>query len=248
MLDRPVPDWVVAFKKGTLANTVPDGGVETPDVIVKNLAKLTKITPEPSIIFENSKEIPESTQKAVDLFKSKFPWLFTNAIKFKSSDPVEITYKGGILSLVRGIMIAGKVSFDSYGELATIMGGILSGYNAFGGFLDGGNYIEGVFNGVWSRGAIFLDKVSIQTIQFDIPKNSKIEKGKIESTSIVVKNVWYKLELPWIKAYKDDMKKLLDDFKKNPKIVKDKTRDFYDKLIKSDDADADDIPDYIDSE
>jgi hypothetical protein len=248
-LDRPVPDWVVAFKKGDLVNKSSSGGKETPEEVVKNFAKLLKIAPTPEIVFPNQKEIPGSSQEMMVLFKSKFPWLFNNTIKFKTSNPAVISYDAGKLSLNQGILVSGRVSFDYYGADTIIMGGILSGgNNMFAGFLDGGNYTEGLFGGTWSRGSIFLDKTDIEFIKFEVPKTSKIEKGKIESTNIVLKNVWYKLELPWVKAYKNDMKKLLDDFKKDPKIVKEKTRDFYDKLIKSDDADADDIPDYIDSE
>jgi hypothetical protein len=248
-LDRPVPDWIVAFKKGELVNKAGSGGQESPSDVVKNLGNLLKITPPTLINFINPGEVPASTQEALTLFKSKFSWLFNNMIKFRSSDPIVIGYSGGKLSLAGGILISGKVAFDYYGPNAIIMGGILSGKNnRFDGFLDGGNYEEGLFDGVWSRGAIFLDKTDIVSVKFEIPKNSKIDKGKIESTNVVLKNVWYKLELPWIKAYGNDMKKLLEDFRKDPKIVKEKTRDFYDKLIKSDDMDPNDIPDYIDSE
>jgi len=246
-LDRPVPEWVDAFNKGTLKNTFGPSSVETEESIKNNLAKSMKISPPPTIDIPN-KAMPKSTKEAVDLFKKYFSWVFQNNIKFQSSSPAVISFDDGkkTLSLESGVAVSGRLLFNHYGKNSVVMGGVVSGENVFEGFLDGGNYTEGTFNGVWSRGSLNIDKIKIgKDCSFSAP-----EKDTKDGVSFLVRGSrWEAFRAPWLQAYKDDLNKFLTSFKANADKTRKFVQDYFQKLINAtDDIDLDGALDYSDND
>jgi len=247
-LDRPVPEWVEAFNKGTLK--IPGsavGSAETDESITANLAKAVKVSPAPTINIAK-KGLFKSTKDAVDLFKKHFPWIFQNNIKFQSSAPAVITFDDGkkTLSLESGVAVSGKLSFNYYGKNAVVMGGVVSGDNLFEGFLDGGNYTEGTFNGVWRRGSLYIEKIKIGTnVSFTAPDND----NKNGVSFLVKGSRWEAFRAAWLQAYNNDLHKFLTSFKSNADKTRKVVQDYFQKLINTtDDIDLDSTLDYSDND
>jgi len=247
-LDRPVPEWVVAFEKGTLNGDNISSSDETPETILSNLSKAVKINPPPTINIKSS--LLTSTKNVIDIFKKHFSWMFQGMIKCQSSVTPVLTFDENkkTLAFEKGVIIAGKVQFNYYGKDAVIRSGVISGDNVFEGFLDGGNYTEGTFNGTWSRGALFIDKIKIgQNCNFLAP-----ERDTKDGVSFLVKGThWEAFKAPWLVAYNNDLAKFLTAFKSNADKTKKFVQDYFDKLRKTTNninIDLDNALDYSDND
>jgi hypothetical protein len=151
-----------------------------------------------------------------------------------------------MLCLDSGIVVSGRLLFGFYREDAVIMGGVISGDNEFCGFLDGGNYTEGKFNGVWRRGSLNIDKIKIgPDVSFMAP-----EKDTKDGVSFLVKGSrWEAFRASWLQAFNNDLYKFLTSFKANADKTKKFVQDFFQKLIgTTDDVDLDNALDYSDND
>lgn len=224
-LDRPPPEWVVAFKKGLFspgAKAGDDKSIEDADTILANLSKMVKIKPAPVISIDDPNKLPKNTTKALDWFKKDFPWLFKNVAMMKpvKNAPMEIAVEKGKLVLYSAVTVAGNFQFDRYDKSVIIMGGTILGKNYFEGTLDGGNYTEGIFNGEWRKGALFLDKI-------DIGPNVNVEfkyNRMSDNAYIVVKDQYILFDVGWLTVFNNDptyiLKELKKDFKKTMSKIK----------------------------
>jgi hypothetical protein len=104
--------------------------------------------------YHGSKTIPLGFAEVVKVY----PWLFErNAhITWKVDPSIEIQ-KDRIIVL-SGEIRTGDVFFDEWGKDTSVIGGNIFGNNIFSGVLNGGNYREGLFDGVYIKGNLFLDK------------------------------------------------------------------------------------------
>jgi hypothetical protein len=104
--------------------------------------------------YHGTKTIPMGFAEVVRVY----PWLFErNAhITWKIEPSIEIQ-KDRIIVL-SGELRTGDVFFDEWGKDTSVIGGNIFGNNIFRGILNGGNYREGIFDGVYTKGNLFLDK------------------------------------------------------------------------------------------
>jgi hypothetical protein len=224
-LDRPPPEWVVAFKKGLFgpkANAGDDNSVEDPDTVLANLSKMVKIKPTPVITIDNPGKLPKNTSKALGWFKKDFPWLFKNVAMLKpiKNAPLEVAIEKDKLVLYNAVTVAGNFQFDKYDKSVIVMGGTISGKNFFEGVLDGGNYTDGVFNGEWRKGALFLDKIDIGP---SVNVEFKYNRAN-DNAYLVVKDQYILFDVQWLTAFNNDptyiLKELKKDFKKTMSKIK----------------------------
>jgi hypothetical protein len=224
-LDRPPPEWIVAFKKGLFspgAKGKDDNSVEDDATILTNISKLVKIKPAPTFTSDGSTKFPKNTTKTVEWLKRDFGWLFKNVGMLKpiKNLPMEIAFEKGKLALYNAVTVAGNFQFDKYDKSVIVMGGTISGKNIFEGVLDGGNYTEGIFNGEWRKGALYLEKI-------DIGPNVNVEckyNHHNDNAYLVVKGQFVLFDARWLSVYNNDptyiLKELKKDFKKTMAKIK----------------------------
>jgi hypothetical protein len=224
-LDRPPPEWVVAFKKGLFgpgAKAGDDNSVEDTGTILANISKMVKIKPMPVFSIDNPSNLPKNTAKTLAWFKKDFPWLFKNVAMLKplKTSPLEVAIEKNKLVLYNAITVAGNFQFDRYDKSVIVMGGSISGKNFFEGVLDGGNYTEGIFNGEWRKGALFLEKIDIgPNVNVEFKFNRLSDKAYL-----VVKDEYILFDIRWLTAFNNDptyiLKELKKDFKKTMAKIK----------------------------
>lgn len=195
-LDRPVPDWVAAFKAGAFDKNRTGGKVnvdEPLELITSNLRKLCKIKPSPVVDIHYQKQKPLNTAEIVKLFQKSHPWFFTNSIYFAKPCHVIMNYEDRSIDLDAGHLVGGNAYFDGYGENAIIGGGRVTGKNFFAGRLEGGIYEEGKFDGTFAGGTIVLDKTEFgNSVACESkPKNDMFLKNK--GLLITFKPAWAKI-------------------------------------------------------
>jgi hypothetical protein len=224
-LDRPPPEWIVAFKKGLVgpgAKVGNDNSVEDPEIILGNIAKMVKIKPTPNISIDNPAKLPKNTSKALAWFKKDFPWIFKNVamVKPMRNMPLEIAIEKDKLVLYNAITIAGNFQFDGYDKTVTVMGGSIIGKNYFKGVLDGGNYTDGIFDGEWRKGALFLDKINVGP---SVNVEFKYNRAN-DNAYLVVKDQYILFDIRWLTVFNNDptyiLKELKKDFKRTMAKIK----------------------------
>lgn len=140
------------------------------------------------------KTIPDG----VRLFKKVFSWLFNRSRIIWSTDtPVSIQVRSTMIEVISGTLRLGDVYFDKWAKGTEVKGGNIyspqGSKNIFFGTLSGGNYREGIFNGEFKGGILYLDKLIWEpSAKFIWDENSKIAfvyKGK--QTKIDNKMLYY---------------------------------------------------------
>jgi hypothetical protein len=224
-MDRSPNEWVVAYKKGLFGpggKSGDDNSVEDADTILANLSKMVKIKPQPVISTDDPSKLPKNTTKTLDWFRKTYPWLFKNVAMMKpvKNAPMEIAIEKGKLVLYNAVTVMGNFRFDKYDRSVIVMGGSISGKNIFEGTLDGGNYTEGIFNGEWRKGTLYLDKI-------DIGPNVNVEfkyNRANENAYLMVKDRPILFDIRWLTVFNDDpthiLKELKKDFKKTMAKIK----------------------------
>jgi hypothetical protein len=225
-LDRPVPEWVVAFKKGAFVQKDKQTNIDEPlDLIVANLKKMCKIKPAPvlDIHFQNQK--PLNTAEMVKLFQKDHAWFFQNAVHFAKPCHIIINYEDRSIDVDVGMMVGGNAFFDLYNKDVIFAGGKIMGKNNFYGRMEGGIYEEGTFDGEFAGGTIVLDKTEFgNRVSCDMrPKNDMYVKNK---------GVLANFKPAWAKILKIGASQLLISLKKNYRGTMDQIKKVTGKLDK----------------
>jgi hypothetical protein len=91
-------------------------------------------------------------------FVKAYPWLFSLANRITWKDDPVIEADDTKLTLIKGELRTGNVYFDVWDTITSVIGGnIFNKNNEFNGYLKGGNYREGNFNGTYEKGILYLD-------------------------------------------------------------------------------------------
>ena len=226
-LDRPVPDWVAAFKQGAFdKNKNGKVTVDEPiELITDNIRKMCKIKPQPVIDIHYQKNKPQNTAEIVKLFQKTHAWFFTNSVHFAKPCHIIMNYEDRSIDLDVGMMVGGNAFFDLYNENAIFAGGRIMGKNFFAGRMEGGIYEEGKFAGTFAGGTIILDKTEFNTgVTCDArSRNEMFVKNK---------GLLITFKPAWAKIMKIGPSQLLISLKKNYTATMDKIQQTTKKLNK----------------
>jgi len=227
-LDRPVPEWVAAFKQGAFDKDKSGKGVtvdEPVELITANIRKMCKIKPAPIVDIHYQTHKPLNTAEIVKLFQKSHVWFFTNSIYFAKPCHIIINYEDRSIDLDIGKLVGGNAYFDLYREDVIFSSGKIMGKNYFSGRMEGGIYEEGKFDGTFAGGTIVLDKTEFGSrVSCDVKsKNEMFIKNK---------GLLVTFKPAWAKIMKIGPSQLLLSLKKNYAATMDKIQQTTKKLSK----------------